>query len=188
MTVGCRVHTSAGRDPDCLSLPPTGPLTSTLSVAAVGTEFRPDQKASRVECDPSVNARRPPACLSLSVSPGCTPRPTNFECACAQHRAEHASRDMLRFELLTAFKSPFVNWTATEAACLRTRTLASSNSANPALTLSCKVELALPFSSSSAGQPRAAMSGRGKGKTAGKKSVSRSAKAGLQFPVGRIAR
>jgi len=32
-----------------------------------------------------------------------------------------------------------------------------------------------------------AMSGRGKGKTA-KKSVSRSAKAGLQFPVGRIAR
>ena len=32
------------------------------------------------------------------------------------------------------------------------------------------------------------MSGRGKGKAAGKKSVSRSAKAGLQFPVGRIAR
>ena len=32
------------------------------------------------------------------------------------------------------------------------------------------------------------MSGRGKGKTAGKKSVSRSSKAGLQFPVGRIAR
>ena len=32
------------------------------------------------------------------------------------------------------------------------------------------------------------MSGRGKGKTAGKKSVSRSAKAGLQFPVGRVAR
>lgn len=31
------------------------------------------------------------------------------------------------------------------------------------------------------------MSGRGKGKT-GKKQVSRSAKAGLQFPVGRIAR
>ena len=31
------------------------------------------------------------------------------------------------------------------------------------------------------------MSGRGKGKT-GKKAVSRSAKAGLQFPVGRIAR
>ena len=31
------------------------------------------------------------------------------------------------------------------------------------------------------------MSGRGKGKTA-KKSVSRSSKAGLQFPVGRIAR
>ena len=30
--------------------------------------------------------------------------------------------------------------------------------------------------------------GRGKGKTAGKKSVSRSTKAGLQFPVGRIAR
>ena len=34
----------------------------------------------------------------------------------------------------------------------------------------------------------AAMSGRGKGKTAGKKQVSRSSKAGLQFPVGRIAR
>ena len=32
------------------------------------------------------------------------------------------------------------------------------------------------------------MSGRGKGKTAGKKQVSRSSKAGLQFPVGRIAR
>jgi histone H2A len=32
------------------------------------------------------------------------------------------------------------------------------------------------------------MTGRGKGKTAGKKSVSKSAKAGLQFPVGRIAR
>ena len=32
------------------------------------------------------------------------------------------------------------------------------------------------------------MSGRGKGKTAGKKQVSRASKAGLQFPVGRIAR
>ncbi|KXZ50878.1 hypothetical protein GPECTOR_14g128 [Gonium pectorale] len=32
------------------------------------------------------------------------------------------------------------------------------------------------------------MAGRGKGKTAGKKAVSRSSKAGLQFPVGRIAR
>ena len=32
------------------------------------------------------------------------------------------------------------------------------------------------------------MSGRGKGKSSGKKSVSKSAKAGLQFPVGRIAR
>jgi histone H2A len=32
------------------------------------------------------------------------------------------------------------------------------------------------------------MTGRGNGKAAGKKSVSRSAKAGLQFPVGRIAR
>ena len=32
------------------------------------------------------------------------------------------------------------------------------------------------------------MAGRGKGKAARKKSVSRSAKAGLQFPVGRIAR
>jgi histone H2A len=31
------------------------------------------------------------------------------------------------------------------------------------------------------------MSGRGKGKS-GKKAVSRSSKAGLQFPVGRIAR
>ena len=34
---------------------------------------------------------------------------------------------------------------------------------------------------------KATMSGRGKGKS-GKKAVSRSAKAGLQFPVGRIAR
>ena len=34
---------------------------------------------------------------------------------------------------------------------------------------------------------QATMSGRGKGKTA-KKAVSRSTKAGLQFPVGRIAR
>ena len=33
----------------------------------------------------------------------------------------------------------------------------------------------------------ATMSGRGKGKSA-KKAVSRSSKAGLQFPVGRIAR
>ncbi len=32
------------------------------------------------------------------------------------------------------------------------------------------------------------MSGRGKGKSSGKKAVSKSAKAGLQFPVGRIAR
>jgi histone H2A len=32
------------------------------------------------------------------------------------------------------------------------------------------------------------MTGRGKGKSAAKKAVSRSAKAGLQFPVGRIAR
>ena len=32
------------------------------------------------------------------------------------------------------------------------------------------------------------MTGRGKGKAAGKKSVSRSAKAGLQFPVGRVHR
>ncbi len=36
-------------------------------------------------------------------------------------------------------------------------------------------------------QDPASMSGRGKGKS-GKKQVSRSAKAGLQFPVGRIAR
>ena len=34
---------------------------------------------------------------------------------------------------------------------------------------------------------QATMSGRGKGKSA-KKAVSRSSKAGLQFPVGRIAR
>ena len=34
---------------------------------------------------------------------------------------------------------------------------------------------------------REKMSGRGKGKT-GKKATSRSAKAGLQFPVGRVAR
>ena len=32
------------------------------------------------------------------------------------------------------------------------------------------------------------MAGRGKGKSSGKKAVSRSAKAGLQFPVGRVAR
>jgi histone H2A len=32
------------------------------------------------------------------------------------------------------------------------------------------------------------MTGRGKGKTAAKKATSRSSKAGLQFPVGRIAR
>ncbi len=36
-------------------------------------------------------------------------------------------------------------------------------------------------------QQQAIMSGRGKGKTA-KKAVSKSTKAGLQFPVGRIAR
>jgi hypothetical protein len=36
-------------------------------------------------------------------------------------------------------------------------------------------------------QHEATMSGRGKGKSA-KKAVSRSSKAGLQFPVGRIAR
>ena len=32
------------------------------------------------------------------------------------------------------------------------------------------------------------MSGRGKGKSSGKKAVSKSSKAGLQFPVGRVAR
>ena len=32
------------------------------------------------------------------------------------------------------------------------------------------------------------MSGRGKGKSSGKKAVTKSAKAGLQFPVGRVAR
>ena len=32
------------------------------------------------------------------------------------------------------------------------------------------------------------MSGRGKGKSSGKKSVTKSTKAGLQFPVGRITR
>ena len=36
-------------------------------------------------------------------------------------------------------------------------------------------------------KPTYTMSGRGKGKSS-KKAVSRSAKAGLQFPVGRIAR
>ena len=44
----------------------------------------------------------------------------------------------------------------------------------------------LPRHLGASGSP-AAMSGRGKGKTA-KKSVTKSAKAGLQFPVGRIAR
>ena len=34
----------------------------------------------------------------------------------------------------------------------------------------------------------ATMSGRGKGKASGKKAMSKSSKAGLQFPVGRIAR
>ena len=49
---------------------------------------------------------------------------------------------------------------------------------------------ALPISDFSSSQPKQSkvtMSGRGKGKAA-KKAVSRSAKAGLQFPVGRIAR
>jgi hypothetical protein len=32
------------------------------------------------------------------------------------------------------------------------------------------------------------MAGRGKGKSSGKKAMSKSSKAGLQFPVGRIAR
>jgi hypothetical protein len=40
---------------------------------------------------------------------------------------------------------------------------------------------------SSHNQQQATMSGRGKGKTA-KKAVSQSSKAGLQFPVGRVAR
>ena len=44
-----------------------------------------------------------------------------------------------------------------------------------------------PSLSSTHAQNTYTMSGRGKGKT-GKKAVSRSAKAGLQFPVGRIAR
>ena len=35
---------------------------------------------------------------------------------------------------------------------------------------------------------RATMSGRGKGKSSGKKAMTKSAKAGLQFPVGRVAR
>jgi histone H2A len=46
----------------------------------------------------------------------------------------------------------------------------------------------LPISSFIRQLPISIMTGRGKGKAAGKKSVSRSAKAGLQFPVGRIAR
>lgn len=44
----------------------------------------------------------------------------------------------------------------------------------------------MPFALDTLQQP-GIMSGRGKGKT-GKKAVSRSSKAGLQFPVGRIAR
>ena len=54
---------------------------------------------------------------------------------------------------------------------------------------SSKRFVALSFTSTHSFQPAnfAAMSGRGKGKTA-KKAVSRSSKAGLQFPVGRIAR
>ena len=45
----------------------------------------------------------------------------------------------------------------------------------------------LPTQSSHISSTSVTMSGRGKGKTA-KKAVSRSSKAGLQFPVGRIAR
>jgi histone H2A len=37
-------------------------------------------------------------------------------------------------------------------------------------------------------QETVTMSGRGKGKSSGKKSMTKSAKAGLQFPVGRVAR
>jgi hypothetical protein len=52
--------------------------------------------------------------------------------------------------------------------------------------LSFSSTLLLPGSCLSSLHP-ATMSGRGKGKTA-KKSVSQSSKAGLQFPVGRVAR
>jgi hypothetical protein len=57
-------------------------------------------------------------------------------------------------------------------------------SEQPFLCLSAASATALtPLPSSTS----ATMSGRGKGKS-GKKSVTKSAKAGLQFPVGRIAR
>ena len=46
---------------------------------------------------------------------------------------------------------------------------------------------ASPAISQVSSRKSATMSGRGKGKSA-KKAVSRSSKAGLQFPVGRIAR
>ena len=45
-----------------------------------------------------------------------------------------------------------------------------------------------PFSFAFSQPKLSTMAGRGKGKSAGKKAVSRSAKAGLQFPVGRVAR
>ena len=56
--------------------------------------------------------------------------------------------------------------------------------AQPIRHTSCSLSLPQTFQH----KHSATMSGRGKGKTAGKKSVSRSSKAGLQFPVGRIAR
>ena len=51
-----------------------------------------------------------------------------------------------------------------------------------------QLSTSFPASNSSIINTQATMSGRGKGKTAGKKAVSKSTKAGLQFPVGRIAR
>ena len=51
-----------------------------------------------------------------------------------------------------------------------------------------QVLTSFPASNLSLINNQATMSGRGKGKTAGKKAVSKSTKAGLQFPVGRIAR
>ena len=54
------------------------------------------------------------------------------------------------------------------------------------IPLLCSLLHLLPPCSVGSAQ-QATMSGRGKGKSA-KKSVSQSSKAGLQFPVGRVAR
>ena len=64
--------------------------------------------------------------------------------------------------------------------------------AQPCSLLHSLSQLSTPSSHTASHTPRALSTmsgaGRGKGKTAGKKAVSRSSKAGLQFPVGRIAR